>query len=197
MSHAKRLARTPRRVLAPCEPRGAPAADSGVRFPSRLEASNTQRCLDSMERPSVLGPAPVSFPKLRCSRTRRPFRPARPTLRCAGMRSTMMLLSQQALQVGTRVSPKWGSYRGDRTALMSKKSPDGRGGVAEMKASLDKKPTRSLTAADVCDRCSARAAVETVMMQGGSLLWCAHHFAFFEDALNAFGATILVDERRR
>jgi hypothetical protein len=44
---------------------------------------------------------------------------------------------------------------------------------------------------------AARAAVETVMMQGGSLLWCAHHFAFFEDALNAFGATILVDERRR
>ena len=60
-----------------------------------------------------------------------------------------------------------------------------------MKASLDKKPTRSLTAADVCDRCSARAAVETVMMQGGSLLWCAHHFAFFEDALNAFGALVL------
>jgi len=26
---------------------------------------------------------------------------------------------------------------------------------------------------------------------------CAHHFAFFEDALNSFGATILVDERRR
>src|SRR5450759_3332138 len=80
---------------------------------------------------------------------------------------------------------------------MSKKSADGRGGVAEMKASLDKKPTRPLTAADLCDRCSARAAVETVMMQGGSLLWCAQHFAFFEDALNAFGATILVDERRR
>src|SRR5665811_186948 len=74
---------------------------------------------------------------------------------------------------------------------------DGRGGVAEMKASLDRKPARPLTAADLCDRCSARAAVETVMMQGGSLLWCAHHFAFFEDALNAFGATILVDERRR
>ncbi|HEY5180840.1 MAG TPA: hypothetical protein VIJ07_13900, partial [Dermatophilaceae bacterium] len=29
------------------------------------------------------------------------------------------------------------------------------------------------------------------MMQGGSLLWCAHHFAFFEDALNAFGALVL------
>jgi len=54
-----------------------------------------------------------------------------------------------------------------------------------------------VSAADRCDRCSARAAVETVMTQGGSLLWCAHHFAFFEDALNAHGATILVDERRR
>jgi hypothetical protein len=66
-----------------------------------------------------------------------------------------------------------------------------------MKASLDKKPARSLTSADVCDRCSARATVETAIMQGGSLLWCAHHFAFFQDALNAFGASVLVDERRR
>jgi hypothetical protein len=66
-----------------------------------------------------------------------------------------------------------------------------------MKASLDKKPARPLTAADLCDRCPARAVVETVMMEGGSLLWYAHHFAFVEDALNAFDATILVDERRR
>jgi hypothetical protein len=66
-----------------------------------------------------------------------------------------------------------------------------------MKASLGKKPARSLTSADVCDRCSARATVETVIRQGGSLLWCSHHFAFFQDALIAFGATILVDERRR
>jgi hypothetical protein len=66
-----------------------------------------------------------------------------------------------------------------------------------MKASLEKKSDRSLTTADVCDRCSARATVETVMMQGGSLLWCAHHFAVFRDALNSAGATILVDERRR
>jgi len=58
-------------------------------------------------------------------------------------------------------------------------------------------PARPLTTADLCDRCSARAAVETVILQGGSLLWCAHHFAFFQDALNAFGTTILVDERRR
>jgi hypothetical protein len=66
-----------------------------------------------------------------------------------------------------------------------------------MKVSLDKGPTRHLTAADLCDRCSAPAKVETVMLQGGSLLWCAHHLAFFEDALDAFGATILVDERLR
>jgi hypothetical protein len=66
-----------------------------------------------------------------------------------------------------------------------------------MKASLDKKPARPLTATDLCDRCPAAAVVETVMLQGGSLLWCAHHFAFFQDALNAFGATILVDERCR
>ena len=65
-----------------------------------------------------------------------------------------------------------------------------------MKASLDKKSARSLTPADLCDRCSVRATVETAIMQGGSLLWCAHHFAFFQDALNAVGATILVDERR-
>jgi len=66
-----------------------------------------------------------------------------------------------------------------------------------MKASLDKNPARPLTAADLCDRCSSRAVVETVMMQGGSLLWCAHHFTFFADALDAFGATILVNERRQ
>ena len=66
-----------------------------------------------------------------------------------------------------------------------------------MKTSLDKNPARPLTAADRCDRCSARAVVETVMLPGGSLLWCAHHFAFFEDALDAFGATLLVDERRQ
>jgi hypothetical protein len=39
--------------------------------------------------------------------------------------------------------------------------------------------------------------VETRLMEGGSLLWCAPHFAAFEKALDAFGATMLVDERRR
>jgi hypothetical protein len=64
-----------------------------------------------------------------------------------------------------------------------------------MKSLLDKNPNRHLSAADLCDRCSARAMVETVMMPGNSLLWCAHHFAFFEEALDASGAAILVDER--
>ena len=66
-----------------------------------------------------------------------------------------------------------------------------------MKAGLDNETTRPLAAADLCDRCSARAVVETVMIHGGSLIWCAHHFAFFEDALKSLGATILVDERRQ
>ena len=66
-----------------------------------------------------------------------------------------------------------------------------------MKTSLDKKPARTSTAAGRCDRCSARALVETVMLPGGSLLWCGYHFGFFKDGLNAVGATILVDERRR
>ena len=66
-----------------------------------------------------------------------------------------------------------------------------------MKTSLDKMPARTLTAADRCDRCSARALVETALPQGGSLLWCAHHFALFENALKALGATIRVDERHR
>jgi hypothetical protein len=66
-----------------------------------------------------------------------------------------------------------------------------------MRSSLDKRPARTLTVADRCDRCSARALVETALLQGGSLRWCGHHFALFEDALNASGATILVDERRR
>ena len=64
-----------------------------------------------------------------------------------------------------------------------------------MSTSIDHGPTRVLTAADRCDRCSARAVVATVMMQGGSLLWCGHHYNAFEAGLVAFGATILVDDR--
>ena len=81
--------------------------------------------------------------------------------------------------------------------MVSKRFPDGREGIAEMKTSIDKKPARTLTVADRCDRCSALALVETALPHGGSLLWCGNHFGFFEDGLTAVGATILVDERRR
>jgi hypothetical protein len=64
-----------------------------------------------------------------------------------------------------------------------------------MKASLDKTPAHPLTAPDLCDRCSSGAVVGTMMNRGGSLLWCALHFAFLEHALNAHGATIVVDAR--
>jgi cephalosporin hydroxylase len=66
-----------------------------------------------------------------------------------------------------------------------------------MKTSLDHEPTPALTAADVCDRCSTRAVVETGLTHGGSLLWCGHHFAVFLDALTTSGATILRDDRHR
>jgi hypothetical protein len=66
-----------------------------------------------------------------------------------------------------------------------------------MKTPLDEQTDRTLTDADLCDRCPAHAVVETARTPGGSLLWCAHHFALFEDALKAFGASILVDQRNR
>lgn len=56
---------------------------------------------------------------------------------------------------------------------------------------------RSLTALDRCDRCSARAVVETVMVNGGSLLWCGHHYGNSEAALLNSGATVVIDERSR
>lgn len=52
-----------------------------------------------------------------------------------------------------------------------------------------------LTAADRCDRCSARAVVVTVMQGGGRLLWCAHHYSQNETALTAGGAVVVRDER--
>ncbi|MDQ1691810.1 MAG: hypothetical protein QOD87_1918 [Pseudonocardiales bacterium] len=54
-----------------------------------------------------------------------------------------------------------------------------------------------LTAEDRCDRCSARAVVQTVMLGGGALLWCGHHFSTYADALNGLGAEIVCDLRSR
>jgi hypothetical protein len=54
---------------------------------------------------------------------------------------------------------------------------------------------RALTAEDRCDRCSARALVETVMLGGGALMWCAHHYSAFETSLRELGAQVVVDTR--
>jgi hypothetical protein len=53
----------------------------------------------------------------------------------------------------------------------------------------------SLTVSDRCDRCSARAVVETMTLNGGSLHWCSHHYGVSEVALLNAGGTIVVDNR--
>ena len=45
--------------------------------------------------------------------------------------------------------------------------------------------TSSLTAADRCDRCGARAYVRVVMPGGGDLLFCAHHSRAHDAAIKA------------
>ena len=62
---------------------------------------------------------------------------------------------------------------------------------------VHKKPPVPLTGQDRCDRCSARAVVQTVMRGGGFLLWCGHHFGRNEAALGSSGATVVSDERSR
>jgi hypothetical protein len=54
---------------------------------------------------------------------------------------------------------------------------------------------RELTAEDRCDRCFARALVETVMLGGGVLMWCAHHYASYQNSLRDLGARIVADAR--
>lgn len=48
----------------------------------------------------------------------------------------------------------------------------------------------SLTAADRCDRCGARAYVRVVLPGVGELLFCAHHGRTHEAALRASEAEI-------
>ena len=64
-----------------------------------------------------------------------------------------------------------------------------------MKSHVAPRTGLALTAADRCDRCSARAVVATVMRSGGVLLWCAHHYAVNEAALRAGAAVVVRDER--
>jgi hypothetical protein len=53
--------------------------------------------------------------------------------------------------------------------------------------------TRTMTAADRCDSCSAQAYVRTQHALG-DLLWCAHHYNRFQTKLDALSTSTL-DER--
>ena len=44
-------------------------------------------------------------------------------------------------------------------------------------------PTKPLTAADVCDRCGARAYVRVLLAGSGELFFCAHHARQHAEAL--------------
>jgi hypothetical protein len=44
-------------------------------------------------------------------------------------------------------------------------------------------PTKPLTAADVCDRCGARAYVRVLLNGDAELLFCAHHARQHAEAL--------------
>jgi hypothetical protein len=48
----------------------------------------------------------------------------------------------------------------------------------------------TLTAADRCDRCGARAYIRVVLPAGGELLFCAHHGHAHAAALEAVDADI-------
>ena len=50
-------------------------------------------------------------------------------------------------------------------------------------------PTRSLSAADRCDRCGAAAYVR-VLLDSGELLFCAHHARKHEDKLREVAVDI-------
>ena len=50
--------------------------------------------------------------------------------------------------------------------------------------------TETLTAADRCDRCGARAYIRVLLPTGGELLFCAHHGRAHAPALQAADAYI-------
>jgi hypothetical protein len=48
-----------------------------------------------------------------------------------------------------------------------------------------------------CDRCGAASVVRTLLLGGGSLSWCGHHYYANEDALRSAGALVIEDNRLR
>lgn len=51
-------------------------------------------------------------------------------------------------------------------------------------------PRPDLTAADRCDRCGAQAYVRVELLNGGQLLFCAHHAREHEAKLKEIAITI-------
>lgn len=57
-------------------------------------------------------------------------------------------------------------------------------------------PTATLTSSDRCDRCGAQAYVRVVLISGGDLLFCLHHFTEHSETLRPKAAEI-IDESHR
>ena len=53
-----------------------------------------------------------------------------------------------------------------------------------------------LNALDRCDRCGAQAYVRAVLLNGGELMFCAHHGKEYAEKLRSLEATI-VDESEK
>jgi len=51
-------------------------------------------------------------------------------------------------------------------------------------------PSPQLSALDRCDRCGAQAYVRVELVNGGELLFCAHHARAHEEKLQQVAATI-------
>ncbi len=57
-------------------------------------------------------------------------------------------------------------------------------------------PNETLTSSDRCDRCGAQAYVRVVLLAGGELLFCSHHFSEHAHTLRPKAAHIQ-DETHR
>jgi hypothetical protein len=51
----------------------------------------------------------------------------------------------------------------------------------------------TLTAADRCDRCGARATTRALLAGGSDLLFCGHHSRRYDEALRAVAVEVVTD----
>jgi hypothetical protein len=51
----------------------------------------------------------------------------------------------------------------------------------------------TLTAADRCDRCGARATTRVVLAGGSDLVFCGHHSRRYDEALRAVAVEVVAD----